>query len=113
MIVEDQPAWNTHLRSSHALRRTPTRHFTDPSLAVAALRATPLTLLKDLNAFGLLFESMVVRDLRVYARPLEAELSITVISPVWRSMRSSMRASAGAPSRSSSARARSIRRRRI
>jgi uncharacterized protein len=74
MIIENQPAWNTHLRSSHALRTTPTRHFTDPSLAVAALRATPSTLLKDLNAFGLLFESMVVRDLRVYAQPLEGEL---------------------------------------
>ena len=74
MIIEDQPAWNTHLRSSHSLRTTPTRHFTDPSLAVAALRATPSTLLRDLNAFGLLFESMVVRDLRVYSQPLDGEL---------------------------------------
>jgi uncharacterized protein len=74
MIIEDQPAWNTHLRSSHALRTTPTRHFTDPSLAVAALRAAPSTLLRDLNAFGLLFESLVVRDLRVYAQPLDGEL---------------------------------------
>jgi uncharacterized protein len=71
MIVEDQPAWNTHLRSSHALRTAATRHFTDPSLAVAALRAGPDMLLKDLNAFGLLFESMVVRDLRVYSQPLD------------------------------------------
>jgi predicted AAA+ superfamily ATPase len=74
MIVEDQPAWNTHLRSRHALRTAPTRHFTDPSLAVAALRASPDALLKDLNAFGLLFESMVVRDLRVYAQPLDGEV---------------------------------------
>jgi predicted AAA+ superfamily ATPase len=74
MIVEDQPAWNTHLRSSHALRTTPTRHFTDPSLATAALRATPPVLLRDLNAFGLLFESMVVRDLRVYVQPLDGEV---------------------------------------
>jgi predicted AAA+ superfamily ATPase len=74
MIVEDQPAWNTHLRSSHALRTTPTRHFTDPSLAVAALRATPEALLKDLNTFGYLFESLVVRDLRVYAQPLDGEV---------------------------------------
>ena len=71
MIVEDQPAWSTHLRSSHALRTAPTRHFTDPSLAVAALRASPEMLLKDLNTFRLLFESMVVRDLRVYAQPLD------------------------------------------
>ncbi len=75
MIVEDQPAWNTHLRSSHALRTAPTRHFTDPSLAVAALRATPDALLKDLNALGLLFESLVVRDLRVYAQALDGQLS--------------------------------------
>jgi predicted AAA+ superfamily ATPase len=74
MVIEDQPAWNTHLRSSHALRTTPTRHFTDPSLAVAALRATPSALLKDLNTFGLLFESMVVRDLRVYAQPFDGEI---------------------------------------
>jgi predicted AAA+ superfamily ATPase len=74
MIVEDQPAWNTHLRSSHRLRTAPTRHFTDPSLAVAALRASPSTLLKDLSALGLLFESMVVRDLRVYAQPLDGEV---------------------------------------
>jgi uncharacterized protein len=72
MVVEDQPAWNTHLRSRHALRSTPTRHFVDPSLAVAALGASPATLLKDLNTLGLLFESLVVRDLRVYAQPLEA-----------------------------------------
>lgn len=74
MIVEDQPAWNTHLRSSHQLRTTPTRHFTDPSLAVAALRASPSALLADLNAFGLLFESLVIRDLRVYAQPLDGEV---------------------------------------
>jgi predicted AAA+ superfamily ATPase len=72
MIVEDQPAWNTHLRSRHQLRSAPTRHFVDPSLAVAALGATPATLLKDLHTFGLLFESLVVRDLRVYAQPLDA-----------------------------------------
>ena len=71
MIVENMPAWNTHLRSSHQLRTSPTRHFVDPSLAVAALRATPDTLLADLNFFGLLFESLVVRDLRVYAQALD------------------------------------------
>lgn len=74
MIVEDQSAWNTHLRSSHQLRTSPTRHFTDPSLAVAALRASPAALLADLNAFGLLFESLVIRDLRVYAQPLDGEV---------------------------------------
>ncbi|HEY8808822.1 MAG TPA: DUF4143 domain-containing protein [Solirubrobacterales bacterium] len=67
-IVEDQPAWAPHLRSRYALRRAAKRHFVDPSLAVAALRASPAALLRDLNLLGLLFESLVVRDLRVYAQ---------------------------------------------
>jgi predicted AAA+ superfamily ATPase len=73
MVVEDQPAWNTHLRSSHQLRSTPTRHFVDPSLAVAALGANPKSLLQDLNYFGFLFESLVIRDLRVYSQALGGE----------------------------------------
>ncbi len=72
MIVEDQPAWAPHLRSRSLLRRSPIRHFVDPSLAVAALRASPDRLLADLNLFGLLFESLVVRDLRVYAQAADA-----------------------------------------
>jgi len=70
LIIENSAAWNTHMRSSHQLRTTPTRYFTDPSLAVAALQASPGTLLADLSFFGLLFESLVVRDLRVYSQPL-------------------------------------------
>lgn len=68
MIIEDQPAWAPHLRSKSILRSAPKRHFVDPSLAVAALRATPDHLLRDLHLFGFLFESMVTRDLRVYAQ---------------------------------------------
>jgi len=67
-IVEDQSAWAPHLRSRYTLRRAAKRHFVDPSLAVAALRASPAKLLADLNLFGLLFESLVVRDLRIYAQ---------------------------------------------
>jgi len=67
MIVEDQPAWAPHLRSKSILRKSAKRHFVDPSLAVAALRATPERLLDDLELFGFLFESMVIRDLRVHA----------------------------------------------
>ena len=74
MIVEDQPAWAPHLRSRTTLRTSPVRHLADPSLAVAALRATPERLLANLEYFGLLFESLVIRDLRVYAQPLEAEV---------------------------------------
>ena len=74
MIVEDQPAWAPHLRSRTTLRTKPVRHLADPSLAVAALRATPKRLIGDLEYFGLLFESMVIRDLRVYAQAVEAEV---------------------------------------
>ena len=73
-IVEDQPAWAPHLRSKYRLRRAPKRHFVDPSLAVAALRSGPKPLLRDLSLLGLLFESLVTRDLRVYAQAADAEV---------------------------------------
>lgn len=69
MVLEDSPAWAPHLRSKARSRQAPTHHFVDPSLAVAALRAGPERLLADLNYLGLLFESLAVRDLRVYAQP--------------------------------------------
>ena len=74
LIVENQPAWPTHLRSRSVLRSKPIRHLADPSLAVAAVRATPDRLLGDLDFLGLLFESLVVRDLRVYAQAADAEV---------------------------------------
>jgi uncharacterized protein len=74
MIVEDQPAWAPHLRSRYVLRKAAKRHFVDPSLAVAALRGTPEGLLRDLNLLGLLFESLVVRDLRVHAQAADAQV---------------------------------------
>jgi uncharacterized protein len=74
MIVEDQPAWAPHLRSKYALRSAAKRHFVDPSLAVAALRATPADLLRDLRLLGFLFESLVVRDLRVYGQANDADV---------------------------------------
>lgn len=74
MILEDQPAWNTHIRSSHTLRNSPKRHFTDVSLAVAALGVNQQALLNNLNFTGFLFESMVVHDLRVYAQALDAKV---------------------------------------
>lgn len=73
-IVEDQPPWAPHLRSKSRLRKSAKRQFVDPSLAVAALRATPERLLEDMNLFGFLFESLVVRDLRVYAQATDAEV---------------------------------------
>ena len=74
MIVENQPAWATHLRSRAVLRKRPVRHFVDPSLAAAALGADPARLVRDFRFLGLLFESMVVRDLRVYAQAADAEV---------------------------------------
>lgn len=74
MITEDLPAWKPDLRSRVRLRAAAVRHLADPALAAAALGATPQRLLRDLNLFGLLFESMVVRDLRVYAERLDARL---------------------------------------
>jgi len=74
MMVEDQPAWNTHIRSSSALRKAPKRHFTDVSLAVAALGADEKSLLNDLNYTGFLFESLVTHELRVYAQANDAKV---------------------------------------
>ncbi len=74
MIVEEQPAWFTHLRSRSVLRKSAKRHFADPSLAVAALGATPDRLVGDLNLLGLLFESLVFRDLSVYADAADAQV---------------------------------------
>ncbi len=74
MIVEDQPAWAPHLRSRSILRSAPKRHFVDPSLAVAAVRASPERLLRDLEWMGRLFESLVIRDLRIYAQHNDAEV---------------------------------------
>jgi len=74
MIVENQPAWAPNLRSRSILRHAPKRHFVDPALAVAALRASPDRLLSDLELTGTLFESLVVRDLRIYAQSADANV---------------------------------------
>ena len=73
-IVEDLPAWSPALRSRSALRAAPTRHFVDPSLAVAALGTGPERLLRDVEALGLMFESLVIRDLRIYAQAIDANV---------------------------------------
>ena len=73
-VVEDQPAWSARLRSRATLRRAPKRHFIDPSLAAFMLRASPERLMADHETFGLLFESLVVRDLRIYSQPDRGEV---------------------------------------
>lgn len=73
-VTEDLEAWSPRLRSKTAIRTSPTRHFTDPAIAAALLNASPALLLEDFNTFGLLFESMCVRDLRVYTEALRGNV---------------------------------------
>lgn len=73
-VVEDVKAWNPNLRSKSAIRSSDTRYFTDPSIAVAALGIGPEDLMSDLNTLGLFFETMCIRDLRVYAQALDGEV---------------------------------------
>lgn len=73
-VVEDLPAWSPALRSRAILRSSETRHLVDPSLAAAALGASPERLLRDPETLGLLFESLVVRDLRIYGQTIGASV---------------------------------------
>lgn len=66
-VIEDMPAWNPNLRSKTAIRSADTRYYTDPSIAVAALGIGPDDLINDLKTFSFLFETLCVRDLRVFA----------------------------------------------
>lgn len=69
-VVEDMPSWNPNLRSKSAVRSAPIRYFSDPSIATTSLGIGPEDLIKDLNTFGFIFETMCVRDLRIYAESL-------------------------------------------
>jgi Predicted ATPase (AAA+ superfamily) len=69
-VIDDLPAWNPNIRSKTAIRSNATRHFMDPAIAAYFLNASSGDLEYDPRTFGLLFESMAVRDLRVYAQAL-------------------------------------------
>lgn len=73
-VVEDMAAWNPNLRSKTAIRSSDTRYYVDPSIAAAALGIGPMDLVNDLNTLGLLFETLCVRDLRVYTEALGGEV---------------------------------------
>lgn len=73
-VIEDAPAWNPNLRSKTAIRTSDTRYFVDPSIATAALGVGPEKLIADLNTMGLLFETMCIRDLRVYSEALDGKV---------------------------------------
>ena len=68
------PAWNPNLRSKTAIRSSDTRYYIDPSIAVAALGLGPDDLINDLHTFGFLFETLCIRDLRIYADSLSGEV---------------------------------------
>lgn len=73
-VIEDMPAWNPNLRSKTAVRTSDTRYYVDPSIGAAALGLGPNDLMNDLNTFGLFFETLCVRDLRVYADALDGSV---------------------------------------
>ena len=73
-VIEDMPSWNPNLRSKTAIRTSDTRYFVDPSIATAALGLGPNDLLNDLNTFGLFFETMCMRDLRIFADALDGQV---------------------------------------
>ena len=73
-VIEETEAWNPNLRSKTAIRTSDTRYFTDPSIATASLGIGPADLISDLNTFGLIFETLCMRDLRVYAEALNGNV---------------------------------------
>lgn len=73
-VIEDSIAWNPNLRSKTAIRTSDTRYFIDPSIATAALGMGPKDLINDMETFGFIFETLAIRDLRVYADALDGEV---------------------------------------
>ncbi len=73
-VTEDMPSWNPNLKSKTAIRTADTRYFTDPSIAVASLGLGPEDLINDLKTFGLIFETLCIRDLRVYSEAINGKV---------------------------------------
>lgn len=73
-VIDDVSTWSTNTRSKTAIRQCETRYFVDPSIATAALGLSPENLLNDINTLGLLFENMVIRDLKIYAESIDGEV---------------------------------------
>lgn len=73
-VIEDMPAWNPNLRSKSTIRTSDTRYFVDPSIATASLGIGPRDLMSDLQTFGFIFETLCVRDLRVYASAIDGKV---------------------------------------
>jgi predicted AAA+ superfamily ATPase len=73
-IVDDLSAWSPKLRSKSVIRSTQKHHFVDPSIGIASLRVSPQDLMDDLNTFGFFFESLCIRDLRIYSQSLDGDV---------------------------------------
>ena len=74
-VIEEIPAWSPSIRSKSAIRSSNKREFADPSIAVAALNLSPEVLMQDLQTFGFIFETLCIRDLKVYSSSLGGEIS--------------------------------------
>lgn len=74
-VIENVPAWNPNMRSATALRSTPKKEFTDPSIATAALNLTPESLINDLNTYRFIFETLCIRDLTIYSSVVGGKIS--------------------------------------
>ena len=74
-VIEEIPAWSPSIRSKSAIRSSNKREFIDPSTAVASLNLSPQILMQDLNTFGFIFETLCIRDLKVYSSLLGGEVS--------------------------------------
>ncbi len=74
-VIDDIPAWSPAIRSASSIRTSQKRCFTDPSIVVAALGATPRTLELDLNTFGFIFEALCMRDLKAYSQSMGGRVS--------------------------------------
>jgi len=73
-VIEDLPAWSPSLRSKTAIRTSEKRHFVDPSIATAVMRANPEGILTDFEYFGFLFEALCTRDIRIYAQANDGDV---------------------------------------
>lgn len=73
-VIQELSAWTPSLHARARITKTPVRHFSCPSIAAAALGASPASLLRDTSTLGMLFESLCVRDLRVYAQAIKGEV---------------------------------------
>ena len=74
-VIEDVKATNLNLRSKYALRTKPKKYFVDPSIATAILDLKPMDLINDLNTFGFMFESLCIRDLKIYTESLGGDVT--------------------------------------